>query len=344
MEPLRGIGGSWVAAISGLTPWASPMDVYLGVFGLTQVPENAAMKWGHKLEAVIADEYQERHPDIYLFPSVSEGFDRDDPVIHPKHNWYWGTPDRLCMDIPGLTMADFKGDFKGFCQHLVRGLEIKTAAAHLATSWGEEESDDIPPYYIAQCIWYAALFKGISWDCAVLIGGRDYREYVVQYDPALAKQLFRMCKNFWENHIETKTPPPPDASPAWKEYLAKMFPTGNEEIYEFGDGHWLLAPLREIELSLKDLETQEAKIKDELRNIIGKHDGITGEWPDGKTWKVTWKKSKNTEKMDSVGLSSYLLGKYQVPEEETKQFLKDVPGSRRLRITYEVKEKKSGKK
>lgn len=55
-----GIGGSDVAAVLGMSPWRSPMDVWLEKTGRSEpVEENDAMYWGKKLEALVADRYCE---------------------------------------------------------------------------------------------------------------------------------------------------------------------------------------------------------------------------------------------------------------------------------------------
>jgi hypothetical protein len=56
-----GIGASEVAAVLGLSPYESPLDVYCRKLGL--VPEKAeteAMRWGLRLEPLLAAEYAER--------------------------------------------------------------------------------------------------------------------------------------------------------------------------------------------------------------------------------------------------------------------------------------------
>ena len=56
----HGLGGSDVAAVLGLDPWRSPLDVYVDKVEGSQRTENAPMQWGNRLEAPIADAYAER--------------------------------------------------------------------------------------------------------------------------------------------------------------------------------------------------------------------------------------------------------------------------------------------
>ena len=60
-ERQKGVGGSDVAAILGLSPWRTPYDVYLDKIG--EAPKeltSQAAHFGTKLEATIADEFSER--------------------------------------------------------------------------------------------------------------------------------------------------------------------------------------------------------------------------------------------------------------------------------------------
>ena len=51
-----GIGGSDVAAVLGISPWKSPLDVFLDKTGKSAPePENDAMYWGTRLETLVAN-------------------------------------------------------------------------------------------------------------------------------------------------------------------------------------------------------------------------------------------------------------------------------------------------
>src|SRR5690606_28440496 len=61
----KGIGGSEIAAIAGLSPFETPLSVYLRKIGeLPDKEETEAMYWGSVLENVIAEEYKRRHPEV----------------------------------------------------------------------------------------------------------------------------------------------------------------------------------------------------------------------------------------------------------------------------------------
>ena len=56
-ERKSGIGGSDLACVLGLSPWRSPVDVWLEKTGqnAVAVEETPAMYWGSQLEELVAD-------------------------------------------------------------------------------------------------------------------------------------------------------------------------------------------------------------------------------------------------------------------------------------------------
>lgn len=150
------INGSEIAAVLGISPYESPFSLWhrkAGSIGGTAV--NDVMYWGTRLEPVIRDEWNLRHPDLVV---VDTG-----QWCHVDRSWQGGSPD-------GLGNR--------------RLWEGKTAHTNLAWQWGEEGSDEIPVHYRAQTLWYLDVFGFDECDVSVLIGGSDYREYLVRRDEA----------------------------------------------------------------------------------------------------------------------------------------------------------------
>ena len=160
----NGIGGSEVAAIIGKSPYESRFGLWhrkRGIIG--EQTANAAMSWGTRLEPVICDVFAERHDMLDL---VEAGTYRND-----ERPWQLANVDRLLYD------DEFLPDPVGI-------LEVKTASAFDSWEWGKAGTEDVPPYYRAQVMWYLdTLGLSTAW-LAVLIGGSDYREYQIAYDPA----------------------------------------------------------------------------------------------------------------------------------------------------------------
>lgn len=157
----NGIGGSEIAAVLGLSPYESRFSLWHRKQGLIgPVEESPQMRWGKKHEPTICAEFAELHPEWIVHTSAT--------YAAADRPWQIANPDRL-LYLPGS-------------EEPFALLEAKTA--YDDEGWGEEGTDQIPVWYRAQCQWYLDVLGLTVCHVAVLIGLSDYREYVVEYDPA----------------------------------------------------------------------------------------------------------------------------------------------------------------
>lgn len=193
-----GIGGSDIAAILGVSPFKSAVDVYLEKTGQTpDTKPNETMYWGTVLEDVVAKHYQE---------ATSSKVQRLSRLIrHPHRPWMIGNIDRAIV-TPGSRARFHAGRLQG-----AEGiLECKTASAYKAGEWGTPSDDDaIPTHYAAQCMWYLGI-AGLDWcDVAVLIGGQKYLVKRVERDDDTIRGMSERAEAFWCKHILENIPPEP---------------------------------------------------------------------------------------------------------------------------------------
>ncbi|MGW7247749.1 YqaJ viral recombinase family nuclease [Streptomyces decoyicus] len=155
----NGIGGSEIAAVLGISPYESRFSLWHRKQGLiAPVAESEEMYWGKVHEPGICRRFAELHPEhpLNVAPTYAAAARR----------WQIANPDRIWG--PDL-------------------LEAKTARA--ADGWGEQGTDEIPVHYRAQCLQYLDVLQRRRCWVAVLIAGSEYREYLVEYDPAEAQIL-----------------------------------------------------------------------------------------------------------------------------------------------------------
>ena len=109
-----GIGGTKAAAIVGVSPWATPLDVYRELTGTGEErADNAAMRWGRLLESVVREEYVRQKCVCVWIPQES--------IIHPIETWKHATPDGLIYPPPfGLDITSTRPEGEP-----IAGLEIK---------------------------------------------------------------------------------------------------------------------------------------------------------------------------------------------------------------------------
>jgi len=175
------LGGTDLAAICGLSPYKTALDVYLDKTSNDITYEtNAAMRWGTLLEDTIAKEYAEvTGYDVEIEPNT---------IYHPSMKFLGANIDRW---------ADNKR----------RILECKTASFLKAKEWGDLGTDQIPESYLIQNATYSAVCNIPVVDTAVLIGGQDFRIYTYNRNKELEEKLIKIACNFWHNHIEKRIPP-----------------------------------------------------------------------------------------------------------------------------------------
>lgn len=195
----RGIGGSDVAAICGLSPYKSAVQVYLEKVGMAiDQEENSAMRWGKLLEPVIAEQFsRETSLAIQRMPAILQ---------HSEQDWALANLDFLVTD-PRESEAGI--------------LEVKNTSAYLAKAW---EEDAAPQHYVLQLQWYMHV-TGLKWGYfAPLIGGnRLLTDKRMEYDAELIEPMVKICSDFWQM-VVLKTPPAPDGGPASTDLMKLLYP------------------------------------------------------------------------------------------------------------------------
>ena len=179
----HGIGSSDVAAICNLSPWSSPLHVYLSKVGELEDYSNAPKRWGLRLEQNIADAYAEETGRQVRLPDTAL-------TRHPQDHWLLASIDRI---------AHVEGD--------PRIVECKHASHH--SEWGTPHTDEVPDYYNLQ-VQHQMACSGIACaDLAVLLPGADFRVYTVTRNDALISKLRHICSDFWAR-VQRRVPPEPD--------------------------------------------------------------------------------------------------------------------------------------
>jgi len=205
-----GIGASEIAAVMGISPWSSPLSLYLRKTGaLPEEKDNAAMEWGRNLEEAILKRFIKCHPE-FQGRAVTTG-----RLYRSKaYPYQLGTPDGIAWDT-----RPYFGQDKGV--HRNEGavpviVEVKTGMKK--EGWGRERSDEIPVHYLAQVQWLMDLVGArVAW-VPVLLNGTDYREYRIEKDLGDLEVMHMAARRFWKR-VEDRDPPPSDAHYATNEAL-----------------------------------------------------------------------------------------------------------------------------
>jgi len=184
----KGIGGSDVGPILGLSPYRSILEIYNDKISTTPTvtPYTDAMYWGTKLESIIADTFTEKTGKPYFKP--------DKMYVHPAFPY-------MIANLDGITIDD-RGD--------LAILEIKTANEYTRDEW---KDDHIPETYYAQVQHYMAVTGLKTAYVVVLIGGQTFKITTIERDTKFITEMIQKEIAFW-NNVTTQTMPQPDGTKA----------------------------------------------------------------------------------------------------------------------------------
>ena len=280
----KGIGGSDAGAILGVSPWKTPLQVYMDKVGATDpIQDNDSMFWGRTLEPVIRQRYADVTNRKVVVP--------DTLITHPKFEFIIG-------NLDGITSDN-------------RVLEIKTARS--AEGWGEPGSNEIPDSYMIQVQHYMLITAIPVADVAVLIGGSDFRIYEVPAEPELMELMIEKETGFWSRVIN-RDPPEPIT---YQDMLLKYGRTSKESRVQ-ADAVAIAAVAR-----LKEIKAI-AKEEDELKTVIMAAFGESDTLMDNNKVLATWKAGNGSKRFNAKLFeveNPELYKKYIVRSEPTRRLL-----------------------
>lgn len=368
LDPIKGISGTLVSAVLGLNPWKSPLNAYNAIFGLEDEEEREVMTWGTKLEPLIAKEYQARTGAI-LWPNTDFGLDYRFPLRHTKFSWWTGTPDRLVIEDPKYlidpelyhtdrekaqaVMEEVLNDHS-FWGQVIKGWEAKTAGWRMMHLWGEEDTDEVPDFYLVQVSWYLGLIRSYNpqiteWDLSVLLGGQQFRTYQVRYNPKLIDAMAARAVDFWQNHVLTRTPPKPSADPAWQDFFRKFYPRETKPMTDASkEEQTLFLALWEARQQLDTWQERYETLANELKLRLGDREGIQGSIGN-LVWKLTWKATKGRQRTNWEAAFKDLQDRLGMAWQETIEEVMRMhtitePGVRRFLPSWPKEQKQKGEK
>lgn len=275
-----GVGGSDIAALLGLSPYKTPMQLWLDKTGRAddaQPDGDAAerMHFGQVLEQVVAQEYSQRtgakvqrilsqlqHPEC---PIALANIDR--ALVTPGSKARWDPVSRRVLGADGV-------------------LECKTAHAMALHSaeWGDAGTADVPQAYWMQVQWYLGITGLQRGDLAVLFGGQKFRTYTIAADTALFADLLTEADRWWRAHVVADVPPQPstedEARQLWRSHVA-----GRDRIVDVlvADAVQQLAETKE---QIRALEQEEQELRDTITCAFADAESISYMGRRLATWKA----------------------------------------------------------
>jgi putative phage-type endonuclease len=247
----QGIGGSDVAAVTGLSRYKSPYGLWLEKRGL--VPEEEPSEpayWGTVLEPIVAAEFELR-TGHKVFPTPGT-------LQHPEFDWMLVNPDRLVCD-------EGEGCIGGPCTGCAL-LECKTTSAYKADDW----KDDRLPYAAALQVAHAFAVTGYSRAYVpALIGGQRFVVVPVERDQELIDALIAIEAEFWQRVVENN-PPEIDGETFTARLLARIYDVNPGAVVDLPDiASEFIVKRDEAKALQKQAELEANKFANEIRVLLG---------------------------------------------------------------------------
>jgi putative phage-type endonuclease len=197
----NGIGGSDAAAAAGLSPYTSPIELWMIKVGLdANLPKPDAndttepVYWGTLLEPIVAASYTKQ---------TGNRVRRVNAVLqHPTIPFMLANIDREVIGNRDVQL-----------------LECKTAGEFGARLW----RDGVPEYVQLQVQHQLAVTGRQAADVAVLLCGQKLEVHRVMRDDGLIARLIELEAAFWR-YVEAGTPPPADGSESADRALRCLYP------------------------------------------------------------------------------------------------------------------------
>lgn len=233
-----GIGGSEAAAVLGLSPWKSCLELYADKIGVNATAEDSEpdwLYWGKALEPAIASRYAKE--------TVREVVQDGDYTLQRSSVYPW-----MCCTIDRSLIDPQKGpENPGI-------LSIKNVVGFKKSDWQDE-----PPVQYQIQLQHELIVLGRSWGSfAVLFNGHDFGWFDMPRNEKFCAFLIEKEREFWDRVMAQDPPPPGDPAESSKEALKRLYPNDS------GETVTLPGELIEVADRIKALKQQMKTAKQEM--------------------------------------------------------------------------------
>jgi len=201
------IGGSDAAAVLGLSPWATPVELWMEKTGRRphQAPDAAAAKRfarGHKLEPfireMVIDKLVESGLGVELVACNARYYDPEHPFMSCEIDFELALTGEV--EIGGRTYQ-LNGE------HI--NADAKSVSGFARKKWGEVDTEDVPIEYAAQFMFGLMLTGRRLCLVAALRSFDDVDIYWTVRDDETIAAMRPKLVDFWVNHVLAGVAPDP---------------------------------------------------------------------------------------------------------------------------------------
>jgi len=273
------LGGSDVAGILGISPWRTPLDVYLDkVQPRVETPDAAKLR--------VLNRGKRMEPYVIDLLAEETGLE----IIQRGQRYRDRELDFIAAEIDAEAASG-------------ENIEIKTVSPFKAKQWGEQQTDEIPVYYAAQAMHGLMVTGAPKCVFGVLIGGDDFRVYEVIRDEPTITGIREAEIDFWRR-VQTLDPP----EPSTVSDIMRLYGQGDDALAVEADdqteAEWLR--LKSLTDDLKRMGDQADRLKESLQLRMGNATHLTLRGATLATWK-----GQQSRRFDSTAFKSAYPDMYE---------------------------------
>lgn len=274
------LGGSDAAAVMGLSPYATPVELWQQKTGRKPKPEPDAaqrkrFERGHKLEPFIRDMVIERLQaeglEVELVACNEVYNDPEHPFLACEVDFEL----KLTGTMPiGMDIVEFRGE------HV--NADAKSVTGFARKKWGVEHTEDVPIEYAAQFM-HGLMVTGRRYCLvAALRSFDDVNIYWTVRDDETIAGMRPKLVSFWIDHVQADVPP----DPLVFDDIKALFPLDDGQAVEADpEIAEKVEQLRTIKSQISEWEKAEEALKFEVAEFISPHARLTFKGQDIATWK-----------------------------------------------------------
>ena len=220
------LGGSDAAAVMGLSPWATPVELWMQKTGRKPKAEPDARQRkiyerGHRLEPfirdMVIDKLRDQGVEVELLACNARYCD-------PEHDFLSCEIDFELL----LTGTVQIGDELVALDREHVNADAKSVSGFARKKWGEENTEDVPIEYAAQFT-HGLMITGRRYCLVAALRSFDDVDiyWTVRDDETIAAMRPKLV-SFWLDHVVADVPPDPMVF----DDIKALFPTDNGEVAE----------------------------------------------------------------------------------------------------------------
>jgi putative phage-type endonuclease len=261
------LGGSDAAAVIGVSPWATPVELWMQKTGRTpkEKPDAAQQRRfdrGHKLEPFIRemaiDKLRAEGHKVELLASNQRYVDPEFPFLSCE--------------------IDFELLLDG--EHI--NCDAKSVSGFARKKWGEVDTEDVPIEYAAQFM-HGLMVTGRRRCLVAALRSFDDVDifWTIRDDETIAAMRPKLV-SFWVDHVLADVPPDPMVF----DDIKILFPTDDGQSVEASqDIAEKVEQLRAVKARIKEFEEAEEALRFEIADFISPHARLAFGGRDICTWK-----------------------------------------------------------